>query len=187
MKNEKKNLVQNLKWATAHLSRRLGAGLGCWACRRWAGVGRVRGVRGQCRGALGWGAGRSQAGTAGVRGQCRGALGWGAGRAQAGTAGVRGRWAWRAGRRAWVRGRRRQAAAARELSKRVGVRGRRGAGELGVRGRRGAGALGVSGRRGVGAWGAGHGRSGRGRAAWAPGRNLVHSTHFRSVLTRFFS
>ena len=26
MKKKKKNLVQNLKWATAHLSRRLGAG-----------------------------------------------------------------------------------------------------------------------------------------------------------------
>ena len=82
--NEKRNFffVQNLKWATAHLSRRLGAGLGCWACRRWAGAGRARGVRGQRRGALGWGAGR----------------------AQAGTAGVRGRWAWRAGRRAWAPG-----------------------------------------------------------------------------------
>ena len=58
-KNEKKILVQNLKWATAHLSRRLGAGLGCWACRRWAGAGRARGVRGQRRGALGWGIGRA--------------------------------------------------------------------------------------------------------------------------------
>ena len=76
--------VQNLKWATAHFSRRLGAG-------------QARGLRGQCRGALGWGAGRAQAGTAGVRGRC----------------------AWRAGRRAWAR---RQAAATRERSGRVGVR-----------------------------------------------------------------
>ena len=74
-----------------------------------------------------------------MRGQRRGALGWGARLAQAGTAGVRGR----ASRRAWARG---QAAAARECSGRVGVRGRRGAGELGVRGRQGAGGLGVSGR-----------------------------------------
>ena len=40
-KKEKKKSMQNLKWATAHLSRRLGAGLGVaagwvlgWAC--WA-------------------------------------------------------------------------------------------------------------------------------------------------------
>ena len=51
----------------------------------------------------------------------------------------------------------------------MGVRGRRGTGELGVLYRRGVGALGVSGRRGVGAGGAGRGRAGR--AAWAwPGR-----------------
>ena len=61
-------------------------------------------------------------------------------------------------------GRRRQAAAARGRSGRVGVHGRRGAGELGVRGRRGTGALGVRGRRGVGARGA---RPGRGLGAWA--------------------
>ena len=73
--NEKRKFfwVQNLKWATAHLSKEAG---------RWAGAGRARGVRGQRRGALDWGAGRAQAGTAGVRG-C---------------------WAWRAGRRAWARG-----------------------------------------------------------------------------------
>ena len=59
-------------------------------------------------------------------------------------------------------GRRRQAAAARGCSGRVGVRGRRGAGELGVRGRRGVGALGVSGRGGVGVRGVG-----RGLGAWA--------------------
>ena len=51
---------------------------------RWAGAGRARGVRGQHRGALGWGVGR----------------------AQAGTAGLRGRWAWRAGRRWGARARR---------------------------------------------------------------------------------
>ena len=55
------------------------------------------------------------------------ALSWGAGRAQAGTAGVRGHWAWRAGRRTWVR---RQAAAA---------RGRRRAGRARQAGRRSAG------------------------------------------------
>ena len=84
-------------------------------------------------------------------------------------------------------GRRRQVAAARGRSGRLGVRGRRGAGELGVRGRRGAGALGVSGRQGVGARGVGRGREGR--WAWARGASglgvawalglarTVHSVH----------
>ena len=93
MKNEKKFWVQNLKWATAHLSRRLGAG------------------------------------------QRRGALGWGAGRAQAGTAGVLGRWAWRASRRAWARG---QAQAGGSSARAQRARGRArqlGAGARGAAGR----------------------------------------------------
>ena len=78
--HEKKILVHNLGYCPSEL--KVGLGAGCWACRRWAGAGRSWGVRGQR-----WGA-----------------LGWGAGRAQAGTAGVRGPWVWRVGRRAWARG-----------------------------------------------------------------------------------
>ena len=117
MKNEIFFWVQNLKWAIAHLSRRLGAGqaLGArGACvgntgARWA---RALGARRQARQAcLGVGRG-AQAGVRGRAGRRRQA--WqacvGAGRgAQAGVCG-------RAGRR-------RQAAAAREGSGRVGVRG----------------------------------------------------------------
>ena len=61
--NEKKNIIimkkkkflQNLGYCPSELKVGLGAGLGagCWACRRWVGAGRARGVRGQRRGALG--------------------------------------------------------------------------------------------------------------------------------------
>ena len=64
----KKKMVQNLKWATAHLSRRLGAGLGARHSDtarkrgpRHAGtaqasvLGRARGVRGAHRWQLGAG------------------------------------------------------------------------------------------------------------------------------------
>ena len=76
-------------------------------------------------------------------------------------------------------GRRRQAAAACERSGRVGVRG--------------SWAQAQAGGRALGARQAGAGRAGRARPGclgW-PGRLgwpwAVHSAHFRSVLTRFFS
>ena len=139
---EKKKILQNLKWATAHLSRRLGAG----ALGR-AGVG---------AGALGWALGERA---------CGRRLG--------------ARWEWHG-------------------------TGAAGNGRAGVRSRRGACAGRAAG--GAQALGAGAGRAqgtrqarglGAGRAAWAlgarPGRlgwpwavHLVHSAHFRSVLTRFF-
>ena len=127
-------LVQNLKWATAHLSRRLGAGLGFWACRRWAG------------------AGARWAEALGARRQARQAC-VGAGRGA--QAGVRGRWAWRAGRRAWARG---QAAEARERSGAhaswacaAGGRSRAGRERQARRGRAGRWAW-ARGARGLGAW-----------------------------------
>ena len=74
MKNEKKFWVQNLKWATAHLSRRLGAG-------------QAQGARGACVGS----AGARWAGALGARRQARQAC-VGAGRgAQAGVRGRAGR------------------------------------------------------------------------------------------------
>ena len=123
--------VQNLKWATAHLSRRLG-------------VGQAQGARGACVGSAG---ARRQA-----RQECVGA-GRGA------QAGVRGR-----------AGRRRQAAAARAQR----ARGRERQLGAGAGGRQGAG-------RAAGRWA-------RCRALGAPWAvHSVHSAHFRSVLTRFFS
>ena len=84
---EKKN-VQNLKWATAHMSRRLGVGR--WGAQAWAlGVGRegvwqalgVRGrVGGRCRQL---GARARAAGARGMRGRARRVRGRGAaGRAE---------------------------------------------------------------------------------------------------------
>ena len=72
-------------------------------------------------------------------------------------------------------GRRRQAAAARERSGRVGVRG--------------SWAQAQEGGRALGARQAGAGRTGRarpGRLGWPWAVHSVHSAHFRSVLTRFF-
>ena len=64
-------MVQNLKWATAHLSRRLGAG----ALGRWALGAGALGRAGVGSGALGWalGAGREGVWQAlGVRGRAGG-------------------------------------------------------------------------------------------------------------------
>ena len=129
-------MVQNLKWATAHLSRRLGAG-------------QTQGARGACVGSAGarW-AGARWAGALGVarRQACVG-VGRGA------QAGVRGR-----------AGRRRQATAARERSGRVGVHGSWAQAQAQARGRalgarQGAGR--VAGRWARGRQGAGRARPGR--------------------------
>ena len=90
----KKQMVQNLKWATAHLSRRLGAGLGARysdTARRLAGGARGTQARRRRHGRAG--AGRAGAGHAGRAGAGR------AGRAGAGRAGVRGTAGWAA----WAR------------------------------------------------------------------------------------
>ena len=121
-----------------------------------------------------------------MRGQRRGALGWRAGRTQAGTAGVRGRWAWRAGRRAWARG---QAAAARERSGRVGVRGSWAQAQVGGRALGARQGAGLAESRALGARQASAARAGRarpGHLGWPWAVHSVHSAHFRSVLTRFF-
>ena len=100
MKNENFFWVQNLKWATAHLSRRLGAG-------------QAQGARGACVGS----AGARWAGALGARRQARQAC-VGAGRgAQAGVRGRAGRRQQRASAAgAWAcaaAGRRRRRAAGR--------------------------------------------------------------------------
>ena len=159
--NEKRKffLVQNLKWATAHLSRRLGAG-------------QAQGARGACVGS----AGARWAGALGARRQARQAC-VGAGRgAQAGARAGAGRRQQRASAAgAWActaAGRRRRRAAGRW------ARGR----ALGARqAGRWAHDRQVLGARQAGAGRAGRARPGRLGWPWA-----VHSAHFRSVLTIFF-
>ena len=95
MKNENFFWVQNLKWATAHLSRRLGAGQAQGArgaCvgsagARWAGA---LGARRQARQAC-VGAGRGA--QAGVRGRAGRRRQEAATRERSGRVGVRGSWA----------------------------------------------------------------------------------------------
>ena len=113
-----------------------------------------------------------------MRGQRRGALGWGAGRAQAGTAGVRGRWAWRAGRRAWAGGRR-QAAAARAQR----ARGRARQLGAGAGGRQGAG---PAAGRALGTRQAGVGRARPGRLGLAFGSALGALGPFSIRFDSFF-
>ena len=154
---KKKFRTEKFGWATAH-------------CVDWA---RLLGVQ-----ALGrhWRARSAQAGVRGRAGEGAGVLG--------------------AGRSAWGA----QAAAARARGAQAGARagvGAAGRGRARGAARQGARAAGRQGAAGVGTRGAG-----RGRAAWAlgarPGRwarglgwpwavHSVHSAHFRSVLTRFFS
>ena len=83
MKNEKKNFRTEKNFDG--LLPILWTGLGCWACRRWAGAG-ARGVcwvRAEC-------AGRARSAQAGVRGRAGEGVGVGAGRwALAGAHGAR--------------------------------------------------------------------------------------------------
>ena len=115
-------------------------------------------------------------------------------RARSAQAGVRGRAGEGAGVGAGRSARGAQAAAASARGAQAGTRAGVGATGRGERHGRARGQLG--GRRARGrAAGVGARGAGRGRAAWAwPGRlgwpwavHSVHSAHFRSVLTRFFS
>ena len=124
MKNEKNFWVQNLKWATAHLSRRLGAG-------------QAQGARGACLGS----AGARWAGALGARRQarqaCMGARA-GAGRRQQRSSAA-GAWA------CATAGRRRRQVVVRWARGRAQGAGR-------VAGRRWARSRQARGARGLGAW-----------------------------------
>ena len=83
-RNEKKKMVQNLKWATAHLSRRLGA--------RHSDTARRRGARHAGTAQTAWARGREVRGPGARRRERAGAGCWGAGGAgRAGARGARGR------------------------------------------------------------------------------------------------
>ena len=120
MKNEKKFWVQNLKWATAHLSRRLGAGQAQGARGACVGSAGARWARGGRHDRRAWALGvarrqacmGARAGTGRRQQRARGRarqLGAGAGGRQ-GAGRAAGRWArgrqgtGRAAGRRWVRG-----------------------------------------------------------------------------------